>query len=288
MAYKSDIYSPQAKSQLILERAWEHVNSIPYRATSRWLFYRLLQDGFYRGKDDYKLRFIPLMSRVRHNEWGPWLPDSLADDRRSSIGAAGGERDVAEWASAVAENGITCVLDHWYRQGTYAIVMFEADAMIRQFQYYTRGVVLWPCGGMPSIDYKYRIAKHIEERSGEYDLPAVVLYFGDYDSAGVTIPETSLADIRGWCDVDFEVVRCGLNEGDAERFGIPENFDKPGEYQWEALSDAAARELITSSVARFVDASVVREVAAEARKAEAAFVEYVSGFAEFWQDYKGE
>jgi len=283
MAYLSDSYTPNAASRRILERAWQHVQSVPYRATSRWLFYRLLQDGHYSGKADYGSKFLPLLSRVRHNFWGPWRPDSLADDTRTTLPHGGGERDAEEWAKDVSY-GIVCQLDHWYRQGLYLEIWFEAAAMRAQFEHYTRGIpiTLRPFQGMPSIDYKWQAAKEIEQAASRYSTPVVVLYYGDFDAAGLVIPETSISDVRQWCKVPFDVERVALNAGDGERYGIPENFDKPGTYQWEALTDAAAGELITGAVRRYVDSAVIREVREEAQNVEKAFDSYVRDFGRYW------
>ncbi|GAJ17797.1 unnamed protein product, partial [marine sediment metagenome] len=46
-------YEPRKEQADILDRAEEHIRSVPYRVTARWLFYRLLQDGIYHGKDAY-------------------------------------------------------------------------------------------------------------------------------------------------------------------------------------------------------------------------------------------
>ena len=135
-----------------------------------------------------------------------------------------------------------------------------------------------PFHGMPSIDYKYSIALELGTLAETYGLPVVVLYFGDYDEGGLIIPETSLKDIRGWCAADFEYIRCGLNEGDNVRYEIPENFDKPDTYQWEALTDAAAADLITSNVGRYVDDDVIEAVGTEATAAEDRLRDFLQNF----------
>jgi len=266
MAYKSDNYRPSKKSQVILARAWEHIHSIPYGATSRWLFYRLLQDGFYRNKDDYK-GYLMLLSRARHNDWAEWKPDSLSDDTRRSILHKEGYESAEDWAEALRQETWIPILDHWYSQKSYIEIWYEAEAMTRQFEYYCKGITLRPFHGMPSIDYKFQIAKALEAHAEDYELPIVILYFGDYDKAGLNIPETSVKDIQGWCDVEFEVIRCGLNEGDGERLGIPENFDHPGSYQWEALTDEMARGLIIPWQQKYVDQSVIEALKQEAQVA---------------------
>lgn len=277
MAYVSDDYTPNAKSREILTRAWEHVQSIPYQATARWLFYRLLQDGFFGNKKDYHRIFLSMMSRVRHNQWGPWRPDSLVDDRHEAIERGGGFETPTEWVHAV-QTQLGCKLSHWHDQENYVELWFEADAMNRQFKCYTDGITLCPFGGMPSIPYKYEIAQRLERASEEYGHGIKILYFGDLDQGGMTIPKTSVADIRGWCGVDFDFIRIGINPGDEVKYNIPENFDHPGSYQWEALDDDAAKELITSAVAEHVNLDIVAEVAARAETVTTDFREYASRF----------
>ena len=95
-----------------------------------------------------------------------------------------------------------------------------------------------------------------------------VLYFGDYDPKGESIGKAAMADIVQWSDAPFEWIRCGLNEGDGERFGIPENPEKPGQYQWEALDDATAGRLIRDSVGRYIDSDVIDAIERQEQEAE--------------------
>jgi len=283
MAYRSETYKPNAASRKILEAAWEAIQSVPYTVTARWLFYRLLQDGHYSGKDDYKT-FIGLLSKARLNYWQEWRPDTLADDTRAAITHDGQDESVEGWARDLSERGVACRLDHWYRQKFYVELWFEAEAMKRQFAHYTSGITLRPFKGCPSIDCKWQIAKQLEEAGERYGLPIVILYYGDFDDAGVSIPEDATRDIREWCDADFDFVRVGLNEGDGERYGLPENIDKPGCYQWEAVGDQLAREMITGAVARYVDQNIVKATKTESHEAEKAFLAYVNGFYKYWQN----
>jgi len=47
---------PHAKEMGILDRGMEHIKSLTYRVTAKWLFYRLLQDGFYHDKKEHGAR----------------------------------------------------------------------------------------------------------------------------------------------------------------------------------------------------------------------------------------
>ena len=283
MAYINSNYKPRKQGQKILERALEHVNSVPYKVTARWLFYRLMQEGFYKGKDDYKNRFIQLLSKVRHNYYGGWRPDTLVDDTRAAIIKTGGHDTVDDWVKMQSGGGWYCRLDHFYKQDYYVELWFEAAAMVRQFEHYTNGVALRPFQGQPSIPYKHDIAVYLGEARRQYGKEIVILYFGDYDAAGLTIQNTAEADVRGWCSTDFELIRCGLNEGDGERLGIAENFEHPGSYQWEALDDAQAEELITTSVNKYVDKNVVLNARSEGARAGKIFDDYVEDFDAYYE-----
>jgi hypothetical protein len=277
MAYKSENYTPHKRSQKILAQAWEHIQSVPYQVTARWLFYRLLQDGYYKTKSDYDNKFLPLLSRARHCFYEGWRPDTLADDRRTPIIRGDGYESPAAWVEMLTKRA-GCNLARWDGQSHYVEVWFEAEAMKSQFEHYTESITLRPFYGMPSIPYKWDIAKDLERARQNYGLPIIVLYFGDLDPAGETIPETSTEDIRGWCSVGFDFIRAGLNPGDEVRYSIPENFDHPGAYQWEALEDSAARELITGAVAQFVDYDKMEKIEDLETEVTAQFRRYMTGF----------
>lgn len=268
-------HKPNEKSRAILDRAWAHIEHVPYRVSTRWLFYRLLQDGLYRDKQDYS-SFIQLLSRVRHSFYGPWRPDTLVDEGRGASIRGEGFETPEDWLDAVQE-GIDCNLSHWYRQPYYVECWFEAAAMHSQFNYYTDGVTLVPFGGAPSLDHKWEIAKRLERAYEKYHLDTKILYFGDADDKGFEIPEVAEADIRTWCSVDFDFERVGLNAGDEIKYSIPENWEKPG-YQWEALDDTTAGELITSAVSRYVDDDMIAEVDEESEAFAVRFREYAKGF----------
>ena len=271
-------YSPSTEGQKILEAARGYVDSVDYQVTARWLFYRLLQDSFYTRKEDYKGKFIPLLSRARKAFYEGWKPDSLADTARSATIRGGGHTSVRDWFAAVTSAGVACPLDIWADQPNYIEIWFEAEAMSGQFQHYTEHVTLRPFKGDPSLDFKWRIAMALQRRAERFpDKPIKVLYFGDLDQKGLSIPTSALQDIRKWSDVDFDFERCGLNPDHPERFNIAENPEKPGTYQWEALSDAGAKELITSAVSKHFDQAAAERILAKRQRAETWLVESMAG-----------
>jgi hypothetical protein len=251
-------YHPRPEQERILDRAFEMVQSVPYQVSARWLFYELLQEGTYPDKDSYKSKFLPLLAKARKCFLKEWKPDTLSDDTREPIIRGDGFLNEGDWLEAVGRS--KCELDKWQQQDNYLELWFEAKAMKGQFEYYTKHITLRPFGGDPSIPYKWNIAKELEAASKFYELPIIIIYFGDLDPKGLTIPESAVKDIRDWCQADFQFIRAGLNAGEEIKYSLMENPDKPGTYQWEAVPDKVAGEVITKAVSQFVNLGYFSEV----------------------------
>lgn len=283
MAYANiDNWKPHKRTLAILDRAIEHINSVPYQVSARWLFYRVWQDGMFRMQgEDAKAKayanFIQYTSRARHS--GMWPPNLLSDETRDMtlFSSSGNPPDVN--LDSMVEDGVKAArsemeyhkqrlehyryesdfnIDPWYLQEYYTVIMFEARAMLQQFATYTRGLTLCPFGGQPSIPYKYEIAKHLEGKALEYGKSVVVLYFGDLDESGEKIYATGQEDITKWCEADIRFIRCGLTRQQVESFGLEENPEKPG-YQWEALNDEQARSIINGALDTYYDVGAASE-----------------------------
>lgn len=204
--------------------------------------YRVLQAGLIRDKKHIS-SFDYLTSRARKNFYGEWRPDTLIDSIRATDFK--GEHYIGFWVA----------LDSIPYQDYYVQLWFEAEAMHQQFEYFTRGyrVSLVPFRGDYSIPMKWKIGKKLEAMYAKYEKPIKILYYGDCDRKGHLIPEAALKDIRAWCSVPFDFERVGLTEQQARQFGLPENPDKPGSFQWEALEDKDAKKLIVDEgVARYL------------------------------------
>ena len=236
----------------ILDKAMGYKNNVPYRVSGRWIFYRLLQDGYYKKKGDYKNKYHPIIDKARKEFRFGWHPYSLSDDTR--------EMKLYGWG-ALNEDDVTIddaiILDKFKGQDYFTIICFEAMAMCQQFEYYTTGIPLVPFKGQASIPYKWEIAKLFEEAKEKYDLPMKLLYFGDCDKWGRIIMNAAMKDITRWCDADFEVIHVGLHEKQAIEMGISENPEREGEYQWEALSDKQARSIIEPVINKYQNQDVL-------------------------------
>ncbi len=274
-------YEPRPKQVEILKQAMAHIKSVPYKVTPRWLFYRLFQDGLYKDKRDYKAHYIPLLSKVRKSFHDGWRPDTLADDSRELIEGARGWDSVEDFIEGLRYRSYT--EDKWITQPYYIEVWFEAAAMVSQFQHYLDGIPLFPFKGDCSIAPKWEAAKRLESRYEEYDSPLVVIYFGDDDPKGLEIPKNAMANISEWCSIPIEFIRAGLNPGDGERLGLPENPDKPGSYQWEALNDEQAGAIITAAINKYYDHEAADKVRQYEHEVTEDFSEKIESFIEQWQ-----
>lgn len=281
MEQKMQKYQPRQEQAAILDRAMTHIKAVPYRVTARWLFYRLLQDGIYQEKEDYHGRFLPLAAKARKNFYSEWRPWTLADDTREAIPGGEGFYTPFDWLEAVRDY-LKFEKVKWLNQKHYVEIWFEAAAMVGQFRHYTEEIPLLAFHGDVSIPEKWVTAKRLEKASQQYELPIVVIYFGDDDDKGWAIPQSALADIREWCDAEFKFVRGGLNKGDAERLGIPGNPEKPNNYQWEALDDKQAGQLITDTVGHYYSREVLAAVREEEDQVTKKFHDKFEGFIDDW------
>lgn len=229
-------YNPHPKSQEILKYAMKKIQSVPYNVSARWVFYQLVQAGIIRKKEIK--RFDALLSRARKSFWNGWKPDILKDTIRKCCFK--GENYVY----------FDLGLDSIRYQDCYVQIWFEAEAMHGQFEYYMKEyrTSLIPFRGDCSIPIKWEIAKKLEAMATKYAKPIKILYFGDYDEKGLQIYHSALKDIKAWCNVEFDVERVGLTLEQADRLNIPDNPLKPHTYQWEALNDEQAGNLIVNAL----------------------------------------
>ncbi len=232
-------YKPNNRVAEILNKAMALIVSVPYSVPGRWVFYQLVQ-RYGLPKSDYK-NFKAWTSRARKDFWNGWTPTTMYDSIRSAI------------IRGVPEPARPAEPDRTREQNYYVELWFEARSMFDQFWYYTEDyyVTLVPFMGDASIPFKWEMAKRLEKRHRTYGKPIVILYFGDCDPKGEMIPKSALKDIRAWCSAPFKFIRCGLTPGQAKQYGLPENPEKPGYYQWEALEDKLASKIILDNLKKF-------------------------------------
>lgn len=236
-------WTPNTETKGLLNFCLATIQGVPYKPNSRWVFYRALQAGYLKDKSEASMhRFDYAVSRARKEFYDGWTPDILEDSVRQPF-----------WKGEFFA-GYDLQLENIENQETYVQVWFEAYAMHKQFLHYAAPyrVSLVPFRGDCSIPLKWELAKKLEAIAETYDKPIHIHYFGDCDKKGFLILEAALKDIRAWCKAPFTVERVGLTLEQVKQFGIPENPEHPNAFQWEALSDAQAKELILGSLTKHV------------------------------------
>ena len=209
-------------------------------------------------------------------------PQVLVSGQGDTIARGNGWIDGADWLKAIAN--AECQIDKWNSQPVYLECWYEANAMSSQFEYYTKHVTLRPMGGQPSIPYKWQAAKELEAAAEAYGKPLIVLYFGDLDAAGITISETIQRDVSTWSAAPFTFIRCGLTQEQVKKYNVPENIDKPGAYQWEALSDAGANEIITGYLTDYLRLDAFTAAEAKERHASQWLTDTLTGLLPDFQE----
>jgi hypothetical protein len=242
------------------------IKALPYSPSLRWAFYRIL-DNFGLAKNDWD-RFKAVSSRWRKTGADGWAPDTLTDSIRSAV--YGGFGPVAErsWRKAMIDGSPQSTV--YNDLDFYVEVWFESEAMAGQFEYYLGKpyrITMRPFRGDYTIPMKWETAKHIDNMC-EIEKKVIILYFGDADEKGKIIPESALKDIREWCENDFEFVFGGLSVEQAVDLKLPENFERPGQWQWDALPDKAAGKIIMDTLKASVDVAALKNAVkkAEARE----------------------
>lgn len=266
-------YNPRPETADLLNWMLEEIQGVPYEVTLRWAFYQAVQKKGLQKGDYGKIK--QHAAQARKSFWNGWSPTTLVDDTRKIEMRGHGYNDFEDWLEAMKEK--EPVYEIYSKQDKIVMLWFEAQAMQRQFEYYASPyrVSFAAFKGDPSINFKWKIAEYLASLYKRYKKPMVILYFGDYEAnkdsgsraKGLTIPINAFNDISGWLfgilerdevikredwednpDSVIKMIRIGLNEEHIGDWDLPENPERPGEYQWEALNDEQAGNLITSSI----------------------------------------
>lgn len=264
----------------VLGAAERLVGSTPYRVSLRFVFYGLWQSGLFshvtltatdqmRGRTEKQKSYDWWMEIKRKAvRSGIWAPDFLVDDTREGLLEPGGEQNAKEWLQSLKQNGVRCLLDKWRGQENRVIVAFEARDMGGQFKHYCSPFFVdrFPLGGHASQDLKADIAKRM--MALDDGRPIYVLYFGDYDEGGLSIPEYTFRDVRQWYPIEFTAWRVAIEQHHVALYNLPDNPSKPGAYEWQSLTHEQAGQIIIPALESLIDIDLIAEVLAEEEQAE--------------------
>jgi hypothetical protein len=87
----------------------------------------------------------------------------------------------------------------------------------------------------------------------------------------------SESSIQAWSTASFQVERVGLLQEHVSQYNLPDNPERPGEYQWEALPDESARELIENALNTYVDLEAIRKIEEEEEQATERWNAFLDG-----------
>jgi len=239
------------------------VSALDYKPSTRWCFYQVMQK-FSLGKGDYA-GFKAVQSKFRKEQRGGWHPATLIDDSRKPLYAGFGVNNEEEFRASMARNAPSVSI--WAKLDFYVEAWYEARAMTGQFESVIRNpyrITLRAFGGDTTIAPKWETAENIRSMS-RAGRRVIILYFGDADAKGAQIPENAIRDIRPWARSPFEFHVGGLTVEQALEFGLPENFERPGQYQWEALGDDQARNIVEGTLHEHVDIGAIEAAIAQAQ-----------------------
>ena len=137
-------------------------------------------------------------------------------------------------------------------------------------------------GGEPSIPYLWQAAQELKTQAADSERPIIVLYFGDLDDKGISISKRIERDVRTWAGIEFEYKRCGLTMAQVKKYKVPDS-EKPGQYQWEALDDLAANEIITAGIDQYLRHDAFVEIEQEEERATTWLNDKLSDLVEEWR-----
>jgi hypothetical protein len=238
------------------------VTGLSYKPSTRYAYYRVM-DHFGLGKKGWS-GFKSVQSRWRKSFRDGWSPDTFADSIRGWDPNGYGAITETGWFDAMVENAPQSGV--WNRLDFYVEVWFEAEAMSGQFDAYVATpfrIPTVPFRGDYTVAPKWERADIIR-RQAKAGRKVTILYFGDLDKKGRQIPISALDDIREWAKAQFEFHLCGLTREQAEEFHLKENFERPGEFQWEGVDDKAAKKIIEGSLREYVPLARLKRAVTEA------------------------
>jgi hypothetical protein len=122
-------------------------------------------------------------------------------------------------------------------------------------------VSLYPSGGFTSLTLAHQSAEWINETTGQGEIPATVIYVGDYDPAGVLIDKKIEAELRTHLhpDVYMDFRRVAITPSQIIAYDLPTKARKAGERRAPHITETVEAEAMPAHVMRELIRSAVNE-----------------------------
>ncbi len=148
-------------------------------------------------------------------------------------------------------------------------------------------VSLYPCGGFTSLTLAFEAAEYINAVVAHRDVPAEIIYIGDYDPAGVLIDQDVESKLRGHLHqhIELNFHRLAVTPEQIIEYDLPTKPRKPGErrrldiketVEGESMKPWVLRGLLRDKIESFLPAGEMASI----RAAEQSEREHLARMAE--------
>ena len=246
--------------------------------TVRHVFYRMtdprLPEPVEKTEHGYKQVVSRLVSLRRAGDVPyEWIADSTRSGLHVSTWANPGEV-----VQAAADSYRT---NPWDAAGAYVEVWCESRSIagVLAGDCNGRAVSLYPAGGFTSLSLPFEAARRITGMV-DMDVPIRVVYVGDYDPAGLLIPDSIESELHrhlpGW-SISFD--RLAITEAQIGEYNLPTKPRKEGELrrpdvaatvEAEAMPAGILRGLLRDAIDEYLPAGILEDCeASDEREREA-------------------
>lgn len=178
--------------------------------------------------------------------------------------------------------------DLWSDAGLYCEVWCESRSLAGVIRETCRelAVSLYPAGGFASLTLTYESAEFINHVTGRGQIPAHLLYLGDYDPAGVLIDRSIHSELLEHLDpaVDLHFHRLAITPDQIRDMDLPTKPRQKGDrraqhvestVEAEAMSAREMRRLLRDAVEALLPPGAI-EAARAAEESERAHLEWLA------------
>jgi hypothetical protein len=153
--------------------------------------------------------------------------------------------------------------DLWQYAEVYVEVWCESRSIAGVIQKDCRelAVSLYPAGGFSSITLAYQAADYINATVADRGIPAVVLYIGDYDPAGVLIDRSIESELRTHLndDVELQFRRLAITEEQIAEYDLPTKPRKAGDRRAQHVAETVEAEAMAANDLRKILRDAINE-----------------------------
>jgi hypothetical protein len=144
--------------------------------------------------------------------------------------------------------------DIWRDAGVYVEVWCESRSIagVIEDDCEELAVSLYPAGGFTSITLAYQAAEYINAKTDGDEIPAHVIYIGDYDPAGVLIDKSLEAELREHLDpeVDFMFHRIAITPEQITEHDLPTKPRKSSDRRCLHIMETVEAEAMPANILR--------------------------------------